>query len=243
MSPADPNIAGQATNQQPARQPPSRAREAPTMTRPRPGRRSPSPASTPPRALAILGLLLLSLFTFARSGRGDTSPTLDPAGGSPPDLADPGPVPSLLEPAPDPLGPAGARLALLDVAPALGSLPARLRPAPEAPLEPAALVSTPTVSGLAWRSGTAGDPCLAQLRNRPLDVVTTYVPHDSFPAMVRFTAGGYWRARARLAPLTVVSLPLLTSNTKRDFPHCASGAFDGYFRQIGANLKGSGARG
>src|SRR3954452_253973 len=69
MSPADPNIAGQATNQQPARQPLSRAREAITMTRPRPGRRSPSPASTPPRALAILGLLLLSLFTSARASR------------------------------------------------------------------------------------------------------------------------------------------------------------------------------
>ena len=213
------------------------------MTRPRPGRRSPSPASTPPRALAILGLLLLSLFTSARASRGDVPPTLDPAGGSPPDLADPGPVPSLPEPAPDPLGPAGARLALLDVAPALGSLPARLRPAPEAPLEPAALVSTPTVSGLAWRSGTAGDPCLAQLRNRPLDVVTTYVPHESFPAMVSFTAGGYWRAKARLAPLTVVSLPLLTSSTKGQFAQCAAGAFDGSFRQIGANLKGSGARG
>src|SRR3954452_19206265 len=136
MSPADPNIAGQATNQQPARQPLSRAREAITMTRPRPGRRRPSPASTPPRALAILGLLLLSLFTSARAGRGDVPPTLDPAGGSSPDLAGPAPVPLLAEP-----GPAGTRLALLDVAPALASLPARLRPAPDAPLEPAALVS------------------------------------------------------------------------------------------------------
>src|SRR3954452_1481939 len=243
MSPADPNIAGQATNQQPARQPPSRAREAPTMTRPRPGRRSPSPASTPPRALAILGLLLLSLFTSARASRGDVPPTLDPAGGSPPDLADLGPVPPLLEPAPDPLAPAGARLALLDVAPALGSLPARLRPAPEAPLEPAALVSTPTVSGLPWRSGAThgGFPCLAQMRGRPLDVITTFVGHDSFPAMVRQT--DRMQSVARLAPLWVVSLPLLPSANKRDFAHCAAGAFDGSFRQIGANLKAAGARG
>src|SRR4051794_29044397 len=138
------------------------------MTRRRPRRRSPSHASTPPRALAILGLLLLALFTSARASRGDAPLGPDPAGGSGPHLADPGPVPSLLEPAPDPLGPAGPRLALLDVAPALGSLPARLRPSPETSFEPAALVSTPTVSGLAWRSGTAGDPCLAQLRNRPL---------------------------------------------------------------------------
>jgi len=176
------------------------------MTRPRPGRRSPSPASSPPRVLAILGLLLLSMFASARASRGDVPPTLDPAEGSAPDLADPGLVPLLAEPAPDPLGRAGALLALLDVAPALGALPARLRPAPEVPLEPAALVSTPTVSGLPWRSGTAGDPCLAQLRNRPLDVVTTYIPHDNFPAMVRFTGGPYWRNKARLAPLTVVSL-------------------------------------
>src|SRR3954447_17444072 len=61
--------------------------------------------------------------------------------------------------------------------------------------------------------------------------------------MVAFTAGGYWRAKARLAPLTVVSLSLLTSSTKGQFAQCAAGQFDGSFRQIGANLRGSGARG
>src|SRR3954463_15273161 len=199
--------------------------------------------TTPDPDKSVLGLLLLSLFTSARASRGDVPPTLDPAGGSPPDLADLGPVPSLLEPAPDPPGPAGTRLALLDVAPALGALPARLRPAPEAPLEPAALVSTPTVSRLAWRSGAThgGFPCLAQMRGRPLDVITTFVGHDSFPAMVRQT--DRMQSVARLAPLWVVSLPLLPSADRRDFARCAGGSFDGSFRQIGANLRSAGARG
>ena len=39
-------------------------------------------------------------------------------------------------------------------------------------------ISTPIFSGLPWRSGTTagGFPCLAQLRGRTLDVVTTFVP-------------------------------------------------------------------
>ena len=101
-------------------------------------------------------------------------------------------------------------------------------------------------SRLAWRSGatTGGFPCLAQLRGRPLDAVTTFVPHDKgFAGMVAFTAGAYWRANARLAPLLVVSLPLLTNDTRGQFAQCAAGAFDGYFRQIGANLKAAGAQG
>ena len=44
-------------------------------------------------------------------------------------------------------------------------------------------------------------------------------------------------------PLMVVSLPLLTSDTKGQFAQCASGAFDGYFAQIGANLQKAGAQG
>jgi hypothetical protein len=41
----------------------------------------------------------------------------------------------------------------------------------------------------------------------------------------------------------VVSLPLLTSDTRGQFAQCAAGAFDGYFAQIGANLKAAGAQG
>jgi hypothetical protein len=60
----------------------------------------------------------------------------------------------------------------------------------------AADVTTPKLSGLAWRSGsnTAGFSCLAQLRSRALDAVVTFVPSDQgFARMVDFTAGTYWR--------------------------------------------------
>src|SRR5688500_16448538 len=77
----------------------------------------------------------------------------------------------------------------------------------------AADVTTPVLSGLAWRSGanTAGFSCLAQLRSRALDAVVTFVPGDQgFARMIEFTAGTYWRGQAKKAPLAVVSLPLLT---------------------------------
>ena len=107
----------------------------------------------------------------------------------------------------------------------------------------AADVSTPNVSGLAWRSGATGGgfPCLAQLRGRALDARTTFVGHDSFPAMV--TKSGRMQRDAAQAPLLVVSQPLLPSSNKRQFAQCAAGAFDGSFRQIGANLKAAGAKG
>src|SRR4051794_2476325 len=112
--------------------------------------------------------------------------------------------------------------------------------------EPAlADVTTPILSGLPWRSGATGDafPCLAQLRGRALDAVTTFVPpNQGFAGMVSFTAGGYWRGQAKKAPLAVVSLPLLTTDTQGQFAQCAAGAFDGSFRQIGASLKAAGAQ-
>ena len=40
----------------------------------------------------------------------------------------------------------------------------------------------------------------------------------------------------------VVSMPLLTSDTKGQFAQCAAGAFDSSWRQIGANLNASGAQ-
>jgi hypothetical protein len=79
------------------------------------------------------------------------------------------------------------------------------------------------------------------MRGRPLDAITTFVDHGSFPAMVRQT--DRMQSVARLAPLWVVSLPLLPSADRRDFARCAGGSFDGYFRQIGANLRSAGARG
>jgi hypothetical protein len=112
---------------------------------------------------------------------------------------------------------------------------------------PAALadVGTPIVSGLAWRSGATGGgfPCLARLRGRPLDAGTVFLTHASFPAMVRQAAGGWARGTAARAPLWVVSVPLLTDDTRGQFAQCAGGAFDGYWRQIGADLKAAGAQG
>jgi hypothetical protein len=103
-------------------------------------------------------------------------------------------------------------------------------------------LSSPMISGLSWRSGSVGGgfPCLAQLRGRPLDAKTIFVNHDSFPAMVQNTQGA--ASGAKEAPLWVVSLPLLPSKNRVQFAQCASGAFDSYFRQIGANLKKAGAR-
>src|SRR4051794_9244054 len=107
---------------------------------------------------------------------------------------------------------------------------------------PAALadVTTGMVAGLPWRSGTAGDACLATLRGRALDAVNIFLGHTSFPSLVRQTTG--MRAPKRV-PLMVVSLPLLTSDTRGQFAQCASGAFDGYFAQIGANLQKANAQG
>ena len=107
-------------------------------------------------------------------------------------------------------------------------------------------VSTPVISGLAWRSGatTGAVPCLAQMRGRSLDAILTFVsPNQGFAGMVTFTAGSYWRNNAKLAPLAVVSLPLLTTDTQGQFAQCAAGAFDTYWRQIGANLNAAGAQG
>jgi hypothetical protein len=110
----------------------------------------------------------------------------------------------------------------------------------------AADVTTPMLSGLAWRSGsnTAGFSCLAQLRSRALDAVVTFVPGDQgFARMIEFTAGAYWRGQAKKAPLAVVSLPLLTETTQGQFAPCAAGAFDASWRQIGTNLNAVGAPG
>jgi hypothetical protein len=53
----------------------------------------------------------------------------------------------------------------------------------------AAVVTTPIVSGLPWRSGatTSGFPCLADLRGRPLDAQNLFVTPPSFDQMVTNT--------------------------------------------------------
>jgi hypothetical protein len=73
-----------------------------------------------------------------------------------------------------------------------------------------------------------------------MDASNVFLGHRSFSALVRQTTG--MRA-PKQAPLMVVSLPLLTNSTKGQFAQCAAGAFDDYFRQIGANLQRSPAQG
>ena len=189
------------------------------MTTPPPGRRGP---------LLAAGLLLAVPLGTALAA---------PAAGVP--AASPSPV---------------SPLPAVPLAPAEGAGPvpsgdtptaAQAQPLPAAAAPAGGGLGTPLVSGLPWRSGATGGgfPCLAQLRGRPLDAITTFVPHDSFPAMVRFTGGGWTRGNAKKAPLWVVSLPLLPSSERGQFARCAGGAFDGSFRQIGANLRKAGAQG
>src|SRR4051794_5702894 len=105
----------------------------------------------------------------ARPRRGRATPPIPPRApsprraGRPPPRAAPGgggaPPPA---PAPRAPAPRGGRAAL----------------GPAAPLATPAALATSVPSRLAWRSGATqgGFPCLAQLRGRPLDVVTTFVP-------------------------------------------------------------------
>src|SRR4051812_45128571 len=106
----------------------------------------------------------------------------------------------------------------------------------------AAEVNTPIISGIAFRSGATGaSQCLAALRGRKLDVNHVFLTHKSFPLLVK--NAGALAGAAKAAPLLVASVPLLTADTHAQFAQCAAGAFDGYFRQIGANLQKVGAQG
>ncbi len=106
----------------------------------------------------------------------------------------------------------------------------------------AAEVNTPIISGIAFRSGATGaSQCLAALRGRKLDVNHVFLTHKSFPLLVK--NAGALAGAAKAAPLLVASVPLLTADTHAQFAQCAAGAFDGYFRHIGANLQKVGAQG
>ena len=106
-----------------------------------------------------------------------------------------------------------------------------------------AAAGAPTVSGLPWRSGaTKGGDCLATLRGRPHDVLASYLPKGSFAFMTAASGELAGTGLASQAPLWVVSVPLLTDSTAGQFSACAAGAFDRYWRQIGANLRRAGAR-
>ena len=104
-------------------------------------------------------------------------------------------------------------------------------------------ITSPLQSGLSWRSGATdgGFPCLAQLRNRPLDALNVYLAPPTFPEMVR-NSGAWVQRYGSKAPLLVVSMALVPQANKGQFAQCGAGKFDSYFRQVGANLQKSPAR-
>src|SRR5689334_10739286 len=101
-------------------------------------------------------------------------------------------------------------------------------------------ITSPTISGLAWRSGATdgGFPCLAVLRGRALDAINVYLAPASYADMVK-NSGAWVQRYGAKAPLLVVSTALLPKNNKGQFAQCAAGAFDDSFRQVGANLQKS----
>jgi len=145
-----------------------------------------------------------------------------------------------------PAAPARAELALLDLAAGVEPLSARLQSSPTPAVTAAAAGPASfgvTASGLSWFSGATdgGFQCLAQMRHRALDVEHVYVAPQTFADMVQNT--GSWVPRyASKAPVFMVSLALLPKANKSQFSQCAAGAFDGYFRQVGANLRQAHAR-
>ena len=98
-------------------------------------------------------------------------------------------------------------------------------------------ITSPLLSSLSWRSGATygGFDCLKQLRNRALDALNVYLAPATFPDMVR-NSGAWVQRYGSKAPLLVVSMALVPQANKGQFAQCGNGAFDSYFRQIGANL-------
>jgi hypothetical protein len=101
-----------------------------------------------------------------------------------------------------------------------------------------------TASGLPWRSGAAcGSAAMEQWRGRRLDTSWLGLPKSGWAEMIRTARSRTLRARAASAPQIVVSVPLLPQSHAFQHAQCAAGAFDGYFREIGAALQANGAGG
>jgi hypothetical protein len=91
-------------------------------------------------------------------------------------------------------------------------------------------------SGLAWSSGAKDNlDCLAQLRGRDIDITHVHVLDPDFPGLVQSSAG-WLQTAATKAPTALLSFALLPDSNQGQFAECAAGQFDGYWRQIGANL-------
>src|SRR4051794_36014578 len=108
------------------------------------------------------------------------------------------------------------------------------------PLLPALVVAGQALAGpasdLPWPSGAKdGLACLAQLRGRAIDVGHVHVASADFPTMVA-NSGKWVLQYDKTVPIALNSFALLPTNNKGQFTQCAAGQFDGYWRQIGANL-------
>jgi hypothetical protein len=100
------------------------------------------------------------------------------------------------------------------------------------------------LSGLPWRSGAAcGSAEMEAWRGRRLDTAWINLPKRGWAEMARQAGNPTLRARAASTPQLVVSVPLLPSTHAFQHAQCAAGAFDGYFREIGAALLANGAGG
>jgi hypothetical protein len=98
-------------------------------------------------------------------------------------------------------------------------------------------------SGLPWASGAdvANLSCLAKLRGRGMDAAHVFLLKSTFAAEAESASRPEFRAAARRTAQMIVSVPLLTDDTKGQFAQCAAGKFDGSFRKIGTNLKAASA--
>ena len=96
-------------------------------------------------------------------------------------------------------------------------------------------------SGLPWASGAScGGPGFERFRGRRQDVQVAFAPFSNWASMVSyFTKGNPAKLAGNGIPVSI-GLGLLTQQTRGQLPACASGAFDGYFHQIGASLRGQG---
>src|SRR4051812_45138150 len=141
--------------------------------------RVPRPAAAGPRARAR------KEFRDAHEPRPLRRPPPPPPPGPRPPFR---PAPPPPPPPPPPCGPPPAPPPPPPPGPAR-PLPAPPPPPPPPPPAMAADVTTPIISGLPFRSGASfGTDCLAQLRNRPLDVVLSFLGHRSFKALPGYAA-------------------------------------------------------
>jgi hypothetical protein len=94
---------------------------------------------------------------------------------------------------------------------------------------------------LAWRSGARAEDQFDGWRGRKRDVVLTFVQHDTWEEMIKQLSGGFFRDRVKLAPQVVVSLAMLTGESRGQHAACAQGKFDEIFRRFGTLLSRAGA--